>query len=226
MQPKMQQRKPVNGQYGHVLRSLLEIRLPPYARCYLDSALSGDKSAAKRLSFAAPNEWRGWIAVAAYHLGTPNPGYKELIRQIWDHDHQYLLAIAKRSVVRQMIISAQFDHPLSGSITVFRGVGGLSLRQAAMGLSWTASRNVACWFALRLGLHPLVVSAHIDATDIIYWEGSGEEEVVLRRKPAAVVDQSPETWDAAAKQYVKEAEARLEQARARWALKASQNRHG
>jgi hypothetical protein len=221
----MQPRKPVNEKYGRVICTWLEVRLPPYARCYLGSALSGDKSAATKLSVAAPNEWRGWIAVAAYHLGTPNPGYQELIRQIWDHDHQYLLAVEKRSVVRQMMISAQFDHPLSGSMTVFRGVCGLNLRQAAMGLSWTTSRNVACWFALRfghIGLHPLVVSADIEATDIIYCEGSGEEEVVLRRKPAAVVDQSPETWDAAAKQYVKEANARLEQQRAKWALKASQ----
>jgi hypothetical protein len=98
------------------------------------------------------------------------------------------------------------------------------------GQAWLLTKlvfwGIVIFILLKLGLHPLVVSADIDATDIIYWEGSGEEEVVLRRKPAAVVDQSPETWDAAAKQYVKEAEARLEQARARWALKASQNRHG
>jgi hypothetical protein len=77
---------------GECLWSCLERDLPPYAKVYLDDAKSGDKAAAFSLCLAAPNEWRGWIAVAAYRIGVPNPGYQTIIRAVWNHNHAQLLA--------------------------------------------------------------------------------------------------------------------------------------
>jgi hypothetical protein len=74
--------------YGELLRTKLQRLLPPYASCYLEGAFAGDEQQAFKICVAAPNEYRGLIAEAAYFLGVPNPGYQTIIRNVWEHDHK------------------------------------------------------------------------------------------------------------------------------------------
>ena len=39
-----------NENYGMVLRAWLEIKLPPYAKCYLDTAFAGDAAEVQALT--------------------------------------------------------------------------------------------------------------------------------------------------------------------------------
>jgi hypothetical protein len=175
--------------------------LPSYAKCYLDSAFAGDEPDASKICLAAPNEYRGWIALAAYYIGVPNPGYHTIIRKVWNHDHLQLLAATKldRRLIRRMMKRAEFKHPFSGSIDVFRGASGVTLRTALKGLSWTVSRDTACYFACRFACisadspNPIVLKARVNASDIVFWDRQ-EEEVVLRRDISAGLDPEPETW--------------------------------
>jgi hypothetical protein len=112
-----------NENYGMFLRAWLESKLPPDAERYLDTAFAGDDYAALGLCVSAPNEDRGVIALAAYHAGVANPGYRKIIRMVWNHDYFHLLAAVKqdRRLIRRMIKTAEFDHPFSGPLTIFRG---------------------------------------------------------------------------------------------------------
>src|SRR5215207_9774649 len=92
---RTQNRQPVDLWRGGNIREELEDNLPDYALRHLESALCGDKDSAASLSFAAPNEWRGDIAMAAYWLGTPNPSYRTIVRHVWNHDHAYFLQAAE-----------------------------------------------------------------------------------------------------------------------------------
>jgi hypothetical protein len=181
----------------------LQDELPEYARCHLDAARAGDPDAAARPCAAAPNEYRGLIAVAAYWSGVPNPAYREIMRAVWNHDHNYLMAATKndRRLIRRMLRAAEFDHPFSGSITVFRGTSGVSPTRASKGLSWTASRDVACWFAHWFPNRgqPIVLKATVRATDVVFWDDTRSEQEVIFREPVPFeLDPDPDTWFQAA----------------------------
>jgi hypothetical protein len=115
--------------------------------------------------------------LAAYLTGTPLPAYREILHLIWNRSHASLLDAVKGDcrVVRRMFRSTGFEHRLSGTFPVYRGVRGCGTQTAAKGLSWTLNRDVACWFAHRPGLAkgaPLVVTATIDSSDIVYHSNS------------------------------------------------------
>jgi len=143
-------RKIINGTLAGDLYSKLESMLPDYASRHLEGAISGDLSEAEDICVAAPNEWRGMIAMAAYYAGTPNPAYQEIIRAVWNHDHASLLSEACGNggtrLIRRMFIAAKFEHPFTGPVTIYRGTSGASPKCASKGLSWMISRDVACWF--------------------------------------------------------------------------------
>jgi len=200
---------------GNALRPWLAQRLP-HCRPLLERALAGDKDAAGELCLEAPNGLRGSLVLAAYYSGTPNPGYQEIIRSVWNHDHRVLMktvqnrefiprGVNRRELVRCMIAAAQFEHPLSGSLRAFRGASGVTLRKAANGLSWTLSRDVACWFARRFAPESsrwIVVVADIDASDVIFWDDDRlEQEIVLKRRVRASIDANPGTWALAADRH-------------------------
>jgi hypothetical protein len=198
---------------GVFLRAWLESELPSYAKCHLKSAFAGNESDAVGLCVAAPNGYRGWIALAAYYTGVPNPAYREIIGAVWNHDHAQLMGAAKhdRRMIRRMIKAAEFDHPFSGQLTIFRGASGVTAKRASKGLSWTLSRETACFFAYRFAdpPKPIVLTTTVNAWDIILWDDSqNEKEVVLRRDISAELDPEPETWADAAKNVVERIKAR------------------
>jgi hypothetical protein len=195
----MMARKPIRGRL--VLEWLAD-ELPPYALKHLADAFRGDEAAAEMLCGAAPNKWRGLIAYGAFHAGVPQPAYREILRSVWNHDHLDLLRVLsnRRSYIRKMMAAAEFDHPFSSPITIWRGVEGGGARAAA-GLSWTTDRDVAGFFALRSQAgrgKPLVFVANASHEDIVFWDDSREErEVILRHQPDLRPDPNPETWQAA-----------------------------
>lgn len=171
--------------------------LPHFEAAFFDHV----PGAAERLIGAAPNEWRGEIALYAYWIGLANPLYRELIHRVWVHDHGRLNGIARggASLIRRMLSDAEFPVPLSGMVTVYRGTVNVSADRAVRGLSWTTSKEVACWFACRGKGTGLVLSATVEASDIIFWSNDRDEnEVVLRKPPAIKIDDEPEHWRALA----------------------------
>jgi hypothetical protein len=90
----MTTRRPVDRLVGELLRLRLAAELPSYALEHLDAGLTGDADAAHSLVAAEPNAYRGLIAIAAYWLGVPNPGYRTIVNTVWNHDHQHLMHAA------------------------------------------------------------------------------------------------------------------------------------
>lgn len=189
--------------FGRAIKRWLSGALPEPAPQHLESGFSGDEDAAGKLVGTAPNRYRGYIAVAAYHLGVPNPGYREIIRAVWCHDHSQMLSAAsgRRNTVRRMIEAAEFSIPLCGPTRIYRGTSALGRRTVNRGISWTVSRDMACWFAFRSGSNhftPFVITALVDPSEIILWDNSrNEEEVIPGKVPKWVIDPNPETWRAA-----------------------------
>ena len=185
------------------LKRALEQSLPDYAKEYLDAGLQGDVDAAGSLIFAAPNEYRGHIGVAAYFSGTPYAAYREILSRAWSHDHGSVAQAARvhRVSIRRMMRSGRFPHPFTGQVKVYRGTSGIARWKAQQGLSWTTDPDVAAWFALQYAhtdRKPLVLSAICDASDIVFYDnGRREQEVVLARPVRAVVEGDAASWQAA-----------------------------
>ena len=181
-------RKPVNPVAADGLLHWIWDELPSYAQCYMEPTLTNaDAEAAGNLVFAAPNDWRGLIALCAYWIGLPNPAYREIIDSVWNHDHHHLLKAARGGapMVRRMFSAARFCIPLAGQVTVYRGAFGVPPEVAARGLAWTTARDVACWFACRQGRddRSLVISATVNASDLLYWSNDRQEHEVIPRRP-------------------------------------------
>lgn len=196
----MDRRIPIDYPTGEEIKFFLADELPHYAVCHLDAGLDGDERAAFSLCCATPNGYRGHVALAAYFMGTPNPAYREIIRSVWNHDGKQMAAVAKQYKVslRNMMAAGRFPHEFKGAVDIFRGASGKTPRQAAMGLSWSASRDVACYFAYRHATGealPIVVKTTIDASSIVFWDDSrDEQEIVTRHCVATAVDPEPGTW--------------------------------
>jgi hypothetical protein len=209
---KASRRKAPNIFRGFELKSMLAHELPAYAKRYLDAGLDGDVEAGRSLISAAPNEFRGYVAVAGYYIGTPNPTYREIVDLAWSMDCGSVASAAKacRVPVRRMMKEARFDHPFSGEICVYRGAAGVSPWRASRGLSWTTSRDVACWFAFRSSWgtrKPIVVVANVAASKIVFYSDErDEQEVMLGHAISGFLDSDPTKWISTAERYEAEKE--------------------
>jgi hypothetical protein len=181
----------------------LERMLPEHARPYLKSGIFGDADAASSLA-ARAGEYRGYVALAAYWCGTGFDAYREILGTAWELSHGSMLNAARErcGLIRLMFRAARFEIPVADRVKVYRGVAGGGPRIAAKGLSWSLSREIACWFAHRAaigGKAPLVVTGEVDASEIIYHSDErSEAEVILRHALAPSVDADPGSWEAAA----------------------------
>jgi hypothetical protein len=192
-------RRPVNPIGADQLLHEIWDSLPEYASCYMEPTFTDhDPEAAADLASAAPNEWRGLIALCAYWIGLPNPAYRAIIDRVWVHDHHYFIAAARGGApqVRRMFTAAEFPVPFSAAVTVYRGSAAVKPEKALKGLAWTTSHDVACWFAHRFSHEkPLVLKATVPATEIIYWSDErSESEVILRRVPPLAIDEQANRW--------------------------------
>jgi len=73
--------------------------------------------------------------------------------------------------------------PGTGPFVLYRGVSGTGRARRLRGYSWTASLDVACWFAVRFPwlAAPTVLMATVPAEDILaYWNDRGEQEFLWK----------------------------------------------
>ena len=118
-----------------------------------------------------------------FYLGTPSPGYQEIIRPVWNHDHPQLVYAARAHLVsiRKMMKDAQFGHPFCRPHYRLPRCKGVRLDRARRGRSWTVSRDVACWFAGRFMTKtklPLVLTATVEPSQILLYDDERSEQEV------------------------------------------------
>ena len=152
----------------------------------------------------------GHAALAAYWLGTPVPAYQVLLRAGWSYDWLSLTKAVNgdRGLIRRLFRTARCEHTIdAGIIPVYRGASGVDLAEASAGISWTTRRDVACWFAHRYPQRPgepIIVSAHIHTSKIIYYDDDRfEAEVILDRPVRASVDPDRSSWREAMERYAR-----------------------
>lgn len=71
--------------------------------------------------------------------------------------------------------------PVSGALTIYRGVAGHGRLRRHDGGSWTSEIDAACWFAVRLGLaNPAILTATVDYAEVLcHRTDRGESEFIV-----------------------------------------------
>jgi hypothetical protein len=133
-------------------------------------------------------------------VGTTQGRVRALI-EAWDHDHRFTVDAfdttdAFAAALRAVAPPVRRTHPLR----VWRGivVRDAHPSEAAIGLSWTRSRDIACWFATRHdwpGVRPFVFQVALLPDEIVaLHDGRGEQEVLV--DPALLeLNETPITVD-------------------------------
>jgi hypothetical protein len=109
--------------------------------------------------------------------------------------YQYITAMfaaAQRGDLMSTAELATFDA-LPDQIIVYRGMSGVSRHQAQYGMSWTADKTVAAWFANRFAndrTAPVCLQAVVSKTDVFAYFKS-EHEIVIRSGKARQVQVVP-----------------------------------
>ncbi|WP_445158537.1 hypothetical protein [Halomonas sp. E14] len=194
----------------------IEMLTPAWGKRHLAGTLAGDPDAASRLCTAMGNDQRGKAVAVLWQMAIPAPAYRAFLLGAWEHDHQHVLATADYDAgrLRSMFEHAAFDTgALPQTLTVWRGTAGIGHHEAAAGLSWTTSRPMACWFAMRhadrLG-NPLVLRREVHRSEAaLYTDERNEAEVVLFEDADVLpeVDGMPDDW----RRHFEAEEARIRQ---------------
>ncbi len=179
--------------YREFMCAKLEESVEPWAKEYVRPAFDGDPKAAFSLCAALGNENRGAVAVVLWRSQVQREAFRRFFASAWDHDHKYVIAAAgTRRSLAAMFRYAAFPLPdeLPERVRVWRGTSGMTFSQARAGYSWTTSRDVACWFAMRWAEQtgrPLVLVAEVSRGDIALFHNERDEhEAVLLRQPVGV----------------------------------------
>lgn len=177
------------------------------ARRHIDPAFSGDVGAVSRLLFAAPNKSRPLVVDYLWLDNAPLPALQTALTEAWEHDHHYMHAYFRPPELRALFKEAgKVPDNLPPKVTVWRG-GRWHHHRLVLGLSWTTSRAVACWFATKWGAiahraeGPLVVRATVDRRRILHAsnERCESEVVICGGIRNAAADGTLEDWVEAAK---------------------------
>lgn len=84
---------------------------------------------------------------------------------------------------RDALLAAGDPLPSEGPFTVFRGVAGIGRQRKVRGISWTADREQATWFARRAALwgfaNPAVFEAHVSAANVYAYSNERSEQEFL-----------------------------------------------
>ena len=201
--------------------------LPEWAlTSYEEAVFKGNAEAADDLCTALPDVDRAhFCAEFFYGRGVTLNVYRQFLHSVWVKSHCSLLryirslkihygtfigypeteagwAELEQSVAQEvadMFIAARFKAPrdLPKKLTIYRGTYGLPPQAAAQGLSWTLSKEKACWFAER-GPYghdvyprnefnrkhgPLLIETTISRDEVLlYTDERSEKEVVCLPK--------------------------------------------
>jgi hypothetical protein len=135
---------------------------------------------ASRLIGSLPNPKRGIAAKRLYehrHVVGNKVAYRGLM-EAWNHDHHWVLSafgsdVAFTDALCEVAPVGKRRKP----IIAWRGTSRLD---SAYGLSWTTSRDIACWFATRSGNTPYVFRAELSPEDIVTsYNGRSERELII-----------------------------------------------
>jgi len=93
---------------------------------------------------------------------------------------------------REKLWAVGTEPPPGDRWVVYRGVAGSRGQRKVRGLSWTSSRDQACWWATRFGLpDPAVYSATVARQEVYcYTDDRREAEFICRPKRCSRVDLS------------------------------------
>ncbi len=160
-------------------------------------------AAAKTLILTLPHCDRGQAAVGLFHhrrLIGHDPVYSGIM-VAWDHGHQELVdafGSSKQFLSALREVTPQTLSSTSGRMDLWRGVvlDKMHALVRGVGLSWSESRDVACWFALRdyvpalqPSLVPVVLRASLDRSAIIVQHNArAEREVIVDPDQTLLVD--------------------------------------
>ena len=103
---------------------------------------------------------------------------------------RWMIQLADRKRLRE----AGDPLPSSGPFTVYRGVAGVGRARHVRGLSWTASLDIATWFAARFPHvpNPAVYRVTVDEHDILTYSDQQEQEFIVllpkKKRPKRILD--------------------------------------
>lgn len=121
-----------------------------------------------------------WQRGVSGSLLSPRTGftYRELVAMFEAADPDRLIDDAERATM------AAFPD----RIEVYRGVSGVTVGKARVGMSWTTDKGTAAWFANRFGGDPLVLKAEVRKSDVLAYFAHEREVVVRPRRVSKVVE--------------------------------------
>lgn len=147
------------------------------------------------------------LVKSLHEAGAPRCNTLAAFRVIWRHRKAELLRVfPTRLELQEVILYCRVDPPdsIAPEFYAYRGSTGISIKQAALGMSWTPDYRVACVYSLsKNGADGLVIRAKVKRESVVFWdelEDTGpipHVEVFLRGRPNAVeVYGTPEDWKA------------------------------
>ena len=186
----------------------------------VDRALAGDLDAVDKMYFCAHEHIRAEMMVLMWGLGAPVEVQREMLRQVWDHEHDHLKSWLSVASAKAMFTSAAFPLPdgVPDTLTVYRGGFSTTKRKLAAGFSWTTDRDTACFFAMRYQGYndwhtPMLLKATIRRDEIKLMEPDHREsEVVIFGARGSVVDGDAADWQSRCEFYQAEKRRRCDQA--------------
>jgi hypothetical protein len=135
---------------------------------------------------ALPNADRGTAAVELYEARevVGDAVAYEGMMTAWDHDHGHVLAaFGDDQFFADALSEVAPPLKLSNPVRLWRGVGITEVvdpAYAASGVSWTRSRDMACWFAFRFERpRPFVFRVDLDPCCVIAVHHHRREREVL-----------------------------------------------
>lgn len=168
----------------------------------------GDIDAVGELYLHLDEPHRAELMVMMSMFRFPIESIREMLKMVWDHEHNHLVRMVGIQRVKAIFRQANFKFPdeTPETLTIYRGGFGISHRKLASGLSWTTNRDVACFFAMRYeGEDPLVLKAVIHREEIrLIDPDQRENEIVVFGARRSVIDGEQSDWAARYKRYIEE----------------------
>lgn len=177
-------------------------QLADYDLEFFEPAIKGDPEAAIRLTYGLPKDMRGLLAFYFWVHAKAPEAFRAVLEQAWSGEHRQVIEVAgTRRDLEAMFRAARFELPSEWpeKVTVYRGTSKFTFEKAKRGHSWTTSKQLAAWFAMRfasLNGSPLVLKATVPKTSILHYSNERhEQEAVCFHVRGAKIDGTPEDWE-------------------------------
>ena len=158
-----------------------------------------------------PRAWHQ-AALALYDMRAPALSVQAAVESAWMQNSTLLAALAGDEMF-PILRYCQFrpPHGLPEVVPVWRGTRGVDIDTARAGLSWSLNPQVACAWAIMLGMRaagprvegaPLVLRREIKREQILFYtDEHGMEEVAFDQPPEGEIDGEFEEWMTVARSF-------------------------